>query len=115
MEAGRVVDRCDVDQDQVGALAGRQRADQSPMCSARAPSRVAMASVCTAGRAVGSLLRLGHERGQAQLFEHVEVVVGGRAIRADAHGQPGLEHLFDRREAGSELEVRGRIVATPAL
>ena len=108
---GELCDRCQVHQDQVGALARLQRADQVPhVQGARAQAgghRQGLRRGQDGGVVAGAL---GQERGQAHLLEHIQVVVGGRAVGADAHGQPGLQHLLHRREAGGQLEVRGGVV-----
>ena len=41
---------------------------------------------------------LRHKRRQAHLFEHVQVVVGRRAVGADADVNPGFEHSAHRRD-----------------
>ena len=52
----------------------------------------------------------GGERGQPRFFEHVQIVVRCRAIGADPHVDTELDHLRDRRDAGSKLQIAGRVV-----
>ena len=81
------------------------------MWSARAPRRVAMASASRAGqRRRIAADPLGEQRGEPRFLEHVEIVVRGRAVGADADVQSQLQHAGDRRHARAELEVARRIV-----
>ena len=50
------------------------------------------------------------ERGEPHLLEHVEVVVRRGAVRADTDRNAKLQHLRNRRHAGTQLEVARRIV-----
>ena len=54
--------------------------------------------------------RFGDERSQTHFFEHVQVVVGGRAVRADTHVESHFKHLGDRRKTGSQFQVGRGIV-----
>ena len=58
---------------------------------------------------------LGENRRQPHFLEHIEVVVAGGAVRADANRQVALEHLRHRRDAAGELEVAGRAVSDGRL
>ena len=70
-----------------------------------------MSSACGAGRAVGSLRHsFGDEGRQAHFLEHIQVVVGGGAVGADAHVQSRFEHFRHRRKTGGEFQVRRRIM-----
>ena len=67
---------------------------RSSMPSARAPPRVAISSTAAAGATVGSPVTcLRQERGRQHLLEHVEVVVAGGAVRAQAQPQPLPQHV----------------------
>ena len=53
---------------------------------------------------------LGQQRRQPRLLEHVEIVVRGRAVGADADVQRQLAHARHRRDARAELQVARRVV-----
>ncbi len=60
------------------------------MPSARAPSMVAISSAARAGMARGSLVaQLVQEGRLAHRLEHVEIVVAGRAVGAEADRDAG--------------------------
>ncbi len=50
------------------------------------------------------------QRRQPHLLEHVEIVVGRRAVGADADVDAELQHARDRRDTGAQLQVARRIV-----
>ena len=110
-EAGRVVGPRQVHQDQIGALARFQRPDEVlHVQRARAQPGGHRHGLRRGqdGGIVAGVLR--HQRRQPHLLEHVQVVVGRRAVGADADVNPGLEHVAHRRDPRSQLEVRGRVV-----
>ena len=45
-----------------------------------------------------------------QLLKHVQIVVRGSAVGADADVDPLVKHPLNRGEAGAELHVAGRTV-----
>ena len=47
----------------------------------------------------------GDERGETHFLEHIEVIVRGRSIGADAHIESIRQHLLDRRKTRSQFEV----------
>ncbi len=53
---------------------------------------------------------LGDEGRQAYLLKHIQIVVGRRAVGPDPDIQPRLQHLRDRGETRSQLEVAGWVV-----
>ena len=55
------------------------------------------------------------QAGLAHLQEHIQPVVARRAVRADRNGQPGLQILRDRRDAGSEFQICRRAVKNPRV
>ncbi len=98
-EARRVVQGGGVHQDQVGAFARFQRSGQmSDVKRLRSHAGSHHEGGCSGedGRVVGG--SLGDERGEADFFEHIEVIVRGGSIRADADVQSVFEHLCHRRE-----------------
>ena len=111
-ESGRVVQRREVDQDQVCPAAGGERAGQCTQMQ-----RLGAHPRChRQGRGGGQRgWIVGHDLGdegrQPHFLEHVQVIVGGGAIRADTHVEAGFQHLGHRCEAGGELEIGGRIVS----
>ena len=74
--------------------------------SARAPSRVAIQTTSRAGSAPGAAAHRLERRREPHLVEHVEPVVAGGAVGAERHRDAARPHLGDRRDAGSELQVR---------
>ena len=50
------------------------------------------------------------EGGEAHFCEHVELIIGGRAIGTKADGDAGFSHLDDGCDAGGELQVAARIM-----
>ncbi len=97
--------------DQIRALAGFQRAgDLRDVHRARAHNRRHLQNLARGQHRGIHRAHLGDQRGQAQLLDHIQGVVAGRAIGADAHVQPDLEHLIHLRDAAGQLEVAAGIV-----
>ena len=91
-------------------LPGSSDPVMSPMCSARAHNRshgkgLACGQHCRI--VVGGLCE---QRGEACFLEHVQVVVGGGSVRANAHIEAGLQHFCHWRDAGCQLQIAGGVV-----
>src|SRR5216110_317060 len=99
-----------VEDDQVGALAGGDRADLGFEAErAGAPERGELEHP-TGGERVGAEPWLLDQGGEAHLGEHVEPVVAGRAVRPDGDLAPRGEQLRHLRHAARELQVGRRAV-----
>ena len=86
-----------------------------PICrsipSARAPPIVAISSAVAAPTRAGiGGLQLVQERGHAHRLEHVEVVVAGGAVGAQAERHAGSQVAGDRRGAARQLHVAFGVV-----
>ena len=108
--SGRQVRPIAIDEDQVRALADLDRpdlgleAERPGAVASRHPQRVA------GGQRAGSVPHRLQRRRQPHLVEHVEAVVAGRAVGAERHARCRAPHVGDRRDAGSELQVRAGAV-----
>ena len=101
----------EIDDDEVRALAGFERAgDVAEVHRSGAQARGHGQSRTRGNRGGIAARPLGQERGQPRFLEHVEVVVRCGAIGANPHVDPELEHLRNRRDAGPELQIAGRVV-----
>ncbi len=106
VEVGLVVDAVHLADGDVGPLACLQAAGQVAHVDGARPTdggdlqRLPRRQHC---RVLG--VYLGDERRQAQLLDHVQVVVAGRAVGAHADLQAELEHLRNGGDTAGELQV----------
>src|SRR5207249_2850008 len=99
-----------VEDDQVGALAGGDRADLGFESQRASATERGQLEHPTGGERVGAEPWLLDEGGEAHLGEHIEPVVAGRAVRPDGDVAPRGEQLRHLRHAARELQVRRRAV-----
>ncbi len=100
-----------VHQNQVGAFAWFERAsDVADVERLRAHAGRHQQGGC--GRDNGRVIAGGfrHKGGEAHFLEHIEVVVRGGTIRADAHVESVFEHLLHGGKSRSQFEVRRWVV-----
>ena len=110
-EARRGVQTGKIHQDQVGALARLQRPGEIADMQ-RFGAQPGGHAQSGAGRQGGGVFRdiLGQQGCQADLFEHIQVIIRGRAVGADAHIQSHLQHFVHLGETGGQFQVRGGVV-----
>ncbi len=105
-ETRRIVQRVYVHQDQVGALARFERAsDITYMEGFRSEASSHLQGYLGGKRGGITTGAFSQEGRQADFLEHIQVIVGSRAIGANANVQAKLYHALDRGKSRSQLEV----------
>ena len=106
---GPVRARGAADRDRSTMRSARLPASIDPMSasspSVRAPARVAIHERVARRQRAGPASRRLQQRGEAHLVEHVEVVVAGRAVGAERHGDAARPHR--RRPARCPIPASG--------
>ena len=103
------IDRVPVEHQDVGRLAGRERAAvvlvgdrEAPVLERHSQHRRAV----DIGRERGALVQ---QVGEPHLAQRVVVLVERRAVEAERHAAAALDHLLERRDAGAQMQVRAGV------